>query len=42
MKDLPLRHLWIVYPGSEGYQLDEAVSVVPVTEIADIALDPDA
>ena len=32
MKDLPLRHLWIVYPGSEGYRLDDAVSVVPVTE----------
>ena len=42
MNDLPLRHLWIVYPGSEGYRLDDAVSVVPVTEVAGLALGPDA
>ena len=40
MNDLPLRHLWIVYPGAERYQLDDSVSVVPVTEIADLSLDP--
>ena len=37
MNDLPLRHLWIVYPGADRYQLDKAVSVLPVTEIADVA-----
>ena len=37
MRDLPLRHLWIVYPGPERYQLDKAVSVLPVAEIPDIA-----
>ena len=38
LSDLPLQHLWIVYPGADRYQLDEAVSVVPVAEIADIAI----
>ena len=37
MRDLPLRHLWIVYPGPERYQLDKAVSVLPVADIHDIA-----
>ena len=39
--DLPLRHLWIVYPGPDRYRLDKAVSVLPVTEIADAAMTPD-
>ena len=39
LHDLPLQHLWIVYPGHERYQLDEAVSVLPVADIADIAPD---
>ena len=38
--DLPLQHLWIVYPGAERYQLDKAVSVLPVAEIADVAIGP--
>ena len=38
MKDLPLRHLWIVYPGTERYRLDDAVSVVPVSEIPAMAI----
>ena len=38
LRDLPLRHLWIVYPGPERYRLDEAVSVLPVTDIANLAL----
>ena len=40
LRDLPLQHLWIVYPGPERYRLDEAVSVVPLAEIADIAIGP--
>ncbi len=35
LRDLPLRHLWIVYPGPDRYRLDKAVSVLPVAEIAD-------
>ena len=38
--DLPLQHLWIVYPGADRYQLDKAVSVLPVAEIADVAIGP--
>ena len=38
LRDLPLRHLWIVYPGPERYRLDKAVSVLPVADIANLAL----
>ena len=38
LRDLPLRHLWIVYPGPERYRLDEAVSVVPLADLADVAI----
>ena len=41
LRDLPLRHLWIVYPGPERYRLDKAVSVLPVADIADVAMVPD-
>ena len=37
MRDLPLQHLWIVYPGPERYRLDDAVSVLPVAELPDTA-----
>ena len=40
LRDLPLQHLWIVYPGPERYRLDEAVSVVPLADVADIAIGP--
>ena len=39
-RDLPLGHLWIVYPGPDRYRLDEAVSVLPLAEIPDIAARP--
>ena len=41
LRDLPLRHLWIVYPGPERYRLDKAVSVLPVADIADVPMVPD-
>ena len=37
LRDLPLKHLWIVYPGPDRYRLDEAVSVPPVAEVPDVA-----
>ncbi len=40
MRDLPLQHLWIVYPGPERYRLDDAVSVLPVAELVDTAAVP--
>ena len=39
LRDLPVRHLWVVYPGHEGYRLHEKVTVLPVTGIPDIASD---
>ena len=35
--DLPLRHLWVVYPGPDRYRLDETVTVLPVSAIREIA-----
>ena len=40
LRDLPLQHLWIVYPGPDRYRLDEAVSVLPVTELPQVATGP--
>ena len=40
LHDLPLQHVWIVYPGPDRYELDKAVSVLPVSEIADITTGP--
>ena len=37
LRDLPLQHLWIVYPGSDRYRLDEVVTVLPVAAIHEIA-----
>jgi predicted AAA+ superfamily ATPase len=33
LKDLDLAHLWVVYPGSEAYQLDDRISVMPVDKL---------
>ena len=33
MEDLKLHRLWVVYPGSEAYDLDEKVSVIPLQEV---------
>ena len=40
LRDLPLQHLWIVYPGPSRYQLDDTVTVLPLAELADAAADP--
>lgn len=37
LADLGLEHLWIVYPGREGYELDERISVLPLKEIPTLA-----
>ena len=39
LRDLPLQHLWIVYPGPDRYRLDKAVTVLPLAEIADTTTD---
>jgi len=33
LEDLGLEHLWVVYPGSKPYALDERISVVPLVEV---------
>ncbi len=37
LADLGLEHLWIVYPGKEGYELDQRISVLPLREIPQLA-----
>ena len=37
MKDLDLDHLWVVYPGTVPYALDGKISVLPVTDIPQLA-----
>lgn len=37
MQDLGLTHLWVVYPGTEAYPLDDAISVLPVSDIPALA-----
>ncbi len=37
--DLGLEHLWVVYPGSERYQIHERITVVPASEIPALAKD---
>ena len=33
VRDLGLDHLWIIYPGDEGYALDERISTLPIGAI---------
>ena len=33
LEDLELDQLWVVYPGDEGYVLDDRISVLPVVEL---------
>lgn len=35
LQDLGLDHLWVVYPGSEVYRLNEKVTVVPLALVGD-------
>ncbi len=35
VKDLDLKHLWVVYPGTQGYSLSKEVSVVPFASLGD-------
>ena len=36
VKDLALRHLWIVYPGQHRYPVDERISAWPLRHLADL------
>lgn len=37
LEDLGLSHLWIVYPGEEAYPLDDRISVLPVSQVGEVA-----
>ena len=37
IKDLELEHLWVVYPGTTPYALDDRISVLPVADIPQLA-----
>jgi hypothetical protein len=36
-EDLQLEALWVVYPGTKRYRLDDRITVLPAEEIAEIA-----
>ena len=40
LRDLQPKHLWIVYPGPDRYQLDKMVTVLPVADLAEGAVGP--
>jgi predicted AAA+ superfamily ATPase len=37
INDLKLDHLWIVHPGKHAYPIDDTLSVLPLTQIPDLA-----
>ncbi len=37
LEDLDLAHLWVIYPGTERYALDERITVVPASQIPALA-----
>jgi len=36
LDDLSLEHLWVIYPGSERYRLDDRITVVPAAGIPEL------
>ena len=36
IKDLSLQHLWVIYPGSESYPINESITVLPLSQINDL------
>jgi len=36
LNDLGLEHLWVVYPGETAYELDEAISVLPLEGVPEL------
>lgn len=37
MADLNLEHLWVVYPGTQRYPLDDKITVLPIEEIRQLS-----
>jgi uncharacterized protein len=38
IEDLHLEHLWVVYPGHQGYSLDDKISVLPIEAVPGLNL----
>ncbi len=38
INDLKLEHLWVVYPGSRRYEMDEKLTALPLQEVAGLSL----
>jgi len=38
IEDLRLEHLWVVYPGQQGYSLDDKISVMPIDAVPALKL----
>ena len=38
LKDLHLKHLWVVYPGEQRYPLTESITALPLREIGSVEL----
>ena len=39
LRDLGLKHLWVVYPGDESYALDKQITVLPVRDVPDLSFE---
>ena len=39
LRDLSLKHLWVIYPGDETYALDERITVLPIRDIPDLSFE---
>jgi hypothetical protein len=39
LKELSLKHLWIIYPGKESYFVDRNVTVIPLSDLNRIKVD---
>lgn len=37
LKDLHLEHLWVIYPGSQSYPLDDAVTAIPLAHVFNLS-----
>ena len=42
MKDLGLKHLWVLYPGDRTYPLADAITALPLKSVGEIELEPTA
>ena len=39
LKDLGVKHLWVIYPGDETYALDERITVLPIRDVPDLSFE---